>query len=184
LIGDTVTLRKAGDVIPEVLGPVAALRDGSESEFVMPTRCPSCGTELGQQKEGDKDLRCPNSDRKSTRLNSSHVSISYAVFCLTSTSTHDVSTPALHDALPILLIGDTVTLRKAGDVIPEVLGPVAALRDGSESEFVMPTRCPSCGTELGQQKEGDKDLRCPNSRSCPAQLANRLFYLGSRAAFD
>ena len=83
-----------------------------------------------------------------------------------------------------VLIGDTVTLRKAGDVIPEVLGPVAALRDGSESEFVMPTRCPSCGTELGQQKEGDKDLRCPNSRSCPAQLANRIFYLASRAAFD
>ncbi len=83
-----------------------------------------------------------------------------------------------------VLIGDTVTLRKAGDVIPEVLGPVAALRDGSEREFLMPTRCPSCGTELGQQKEGDKDLRCPNSRSCPAQLANRIFYLASRAAFD
>ncbi|SDS38031.1 DNA ligase (NAD+) [Brevibacterium siliguriense] len=83
-----------------------------------------------------------------------------------------------------VLIGDTVTLRKAGDVIPEVLGPVAALRDGSEHEFVMPTRCPSCGTELGEQKEGDKDLRCPNSRSCPAQLANRIFYLASRAAFD
>ncbi|MGO3024709.1 MAG: NAD-dependent DNA ligase LigA [Brevibacterium sp.] len=83
-----------------------------------------------------------------------------------------------------VLIGDTVTLRKAGDVIPEVLGPVVALRDGSEQEFVMPTHCPSCGTELGEQKEGDKDLRCPNSRSCPAQLANRIFYLASRAAFD
>ena len=65
-----------------------------------------------------------------------------------------------------------------------MLGPVAALRDGSEHEFVMPTHCPSCGTELGEQKEGDKDLRCPNSRSCPAQLANRIFYLASRAAFD
>ncbi|UVI34966.1 NAD-dependent DNA ligase LigA [Brevibacterium spongiae] len=83
-----------------------------------------------------------------------------------------------------VLIGDTVTLRKAGDVIPEVLGPVVAQRDGSEHEFVMPTHCPSCGTELGEQKEGDKDLRCPNSRSCPAQLANRIFYLASRAAFD
>jgi DNA ligase (NAD+) len=83
-----------------------------------------------------------------------------------------------------VLIGDTVTLRKAGDVIPEVLGPVAALRDGTEREFAMPTHCPSCGTELGEQKEGDKDLRCPNSRSCPAQLANRIFYLASRAAFD
>ncbi|HCG57088.1 MAG TPA: NAD-dependent DNA ligase LigA [Brevibacterium sp.] len=83
-----------------------------------------------------------------------------------------------------VLIGDTVTLRKAGDVIPEVLGPVVALRDGSEYEFVMPTHCPSCGTELGEQKAGDKDKRCPNSRSCPAQLANRIFYLASRAAFD
>ncbi|MGO2036518.1 MAG: NAD-dependent DNA ligase LigA [Brevibacterium sp.] len=83
-----------------------------------------------------------------------------------------------------VLIGDTVTLRKAGDVIPEVLGPVVAQRDGSEHEFVMPTDCPSCGTKLGEQKEGDKDLRCPNSRSCPAQLANRIFYLASRAAFD
>lgn len=83
-----------------------------------------------------------------------------------------------------VLIGDTVTLRKAGDVIPEVLGPVVAARDGSEYEFVMPTHCPSCGTELGEQKSGDKDKRCPNSRSCPAQLANRIFYLASRAAFD
>ncbi|WP_309132362.1 NAD-dependent DNA ligase LigA [Brevibacterium sp.] len=83
-----------------------------------------------------------------------------------------------------VLIGDTVTLRKAGDVIPEVLGPVVAARDGSEREFVMPTHCPSCGTELGEQKAGDKDLRCPNARSCPAQLANRIFYLASRAAFD
>ncbi|MFF8893007.1 NAD-dependent DNA ligase LigA [Brevibacterium casei] len=83
-----------------------------------------------------------------------------------------------------VLIGDTVTLRKAGDVIPEVLGPVVAARDGSEREFVMPTHCPSCGTLLGEQKEGDKDLRCPNARSCPAQLANRVYYLASRAAFD
>lgn len=83
-----------------------------------------------------------------------------------------------------VLIGDTVTLRKAGDVIPEVLGPVVAARDGSEREFVMPTHCPSCGTLLGEQKEGDKDVRCPNARSCPAQLANRVYYLASRAAFD
>ncbi|GAA3834743.1 NAD-dependent DNA ligase LigA [Brevibacterium ammoniilyticum] len=83
-----------------------------------------------------------------------------------------------------VLIGDTVTLRKAGDVIPEVLGPVVAARDGSERAFVMPTHCPSCGTLLGEQKEGDKDVRCPNARSCPAQLANRVYYLASRAAFD
>ncbi|MCM1011966.1 NAD-dependent DNA ligase LigA [Brevibacterium sp. XM4083] len=83
-----------------------------------------------------------------------------------------------------VLIGDTVTLRKAGDVIPEVLGPVVAARDGSEREFVMPTHCPSCGTLLGEQKEGDKDVRCPNAQSCPAQVTNRIFYLASRAAFD
>src|SRR5699024_1564388 len=65
-------------------------------------------------------------------------------------------------------IGDTVVLRKAGDVIPEILGPVADLRDGSERPFVMPTQCPACGTTLAEQKEGDKDIRCPNSRTCPA----------------
>jgi DNA ligase (NAD+) len=83
-----------------------------------------------------------------------------------------------------VLIGDTVVLRKAGDVIPEILGPVADLRDGTERGFVMPTRCPSCGTELGPEKEGDVDLRCPNTRTCPAQLRERLFHLGSRNALD
>ncbi len=83
-----------------------------------------------------------------------------------------------------VLIGDTVVLRKAGDVIPEILGPVADLRDGSETAFVMPTHCPSCGTELAEQKEGDKDIRCPNSKECPAQLRERLFSLASRGAFD
>ena len=83
-----------------------------------------------------------------------------------------------------VLIGDTIVLRKAGDVIPEILGPVADLRDGSEREFVMPTHCPSCGTELAEQKEGDKDIRCPNSKECPAQLRERLFSLASRGAFD
>ncbi len=83
-----------------------------------------------------------------------------------------------------VLIGDTVVLRKAGDVIPEILGPVVELRDGSEQPFVMPTHCPACGTELAEQKEGDKDIRCPNARSCPAQLRERLFSLASRGAFD
>lgn len=83
-----------------------------------------------------------------------------------------------------VLIGDTVVLRKAGDVIPEILGPVADLRDGTEREFVMPTHCPSCGTELRPQKEGDKDIRCPNSKACPAQLRERLFSLAGRGAFD
>jgi DNA ligase (NAD+) len=83
-----------------------------------------------------------------------------------------------------VLIGDTVVLRKAGDVIPEVLGPVAALRDGSERAFVMPTHCPACGTELAAAKEGDVDIRCPNARSCPAQLRERMFHLAHRSAFD
>jgi DNA ligase (NAD+) len=83
-----------------------------------------------------------------------------------------------------VLIGDTVVLRKAGDVIPEILGPVRDLRDGSERAFVMPTECPSCATTLAPAKEGDVDIRCPNTRSCPAQLVERLFYLSGRGGFD
>ena len=83
-----------------------------------------------------------------------------------------------------VLIGDTVVLRKAGDVIPEILGPVVDLRDGTERPFVMPTHCPSCGTALRPEKEGDKDIRCPNSQECPAQLRERLYSLASRGAFD
>jgi DNA ligase (NAD+) len=83
-----------------------------------------------------------------------------------------------------VLIGDTVVLRKAGDVIPEVLGPVVELRDGTEREFVMPSNCPECGTPLAPAKEGDVDLRCPNSRSCPAQVRGRVEHVGSRGALD
>ncbi|MCX5093038.1 NAD-dependent DNA ligase LigA [Streptomyces sp. NBC_00365] len=83
-----------------------------------------------------------------------------------------------------VLIGDTVVLRKAGDVIPEILGPVVDLRDGGEREFVMPAECPECGTPLRPMKEADVDLRCPNARSCPAQLRERLFYLAGRKALD
>ena len=83
-----------------------------------------------------------------------------------------------------VLIGDTVVLRKAGDVIPEIVGPVVALRDGSEREFGMPTLCPSCGSPLAPGKEGDVDLRCTNPQSCPAQLTERIYYAASRAAFD
>jgi DNA ligase (NAD+) len=77
-----------------------------------------------------------------------------------------------------------VVLRKAGDVIPEIVGPVVDVRDGSEREFVMPTHCPECGTELAYEKEGDADIRCPNSRACPAQLRERLFHVAGRGAFD
>ncbi|EGX58966.1 NAD-dependent DNA ligase LigA [Streptomyces zinciresistens K42] len=83
-----------------------------------------------------------------------------------------------------VLIGDTVVLRKAGEVIPEILGPVVDLRDGSEREFVMPAECPECGTPLRAMKEADIDLRCPNARRCPAQLRERLFYLAGRKALD
>ncbi|MFI1763271.1 NAD-dependent DNA ligase LigA [Streptomyces sp. NPDC020800] len=83
-----------------------------------------------------------------------------------------------------VLIGDTVVIRKAGDVIPEILGPVADLRDGSEREFVMPGECPECGTPLRPMKEGDIDLRCPNARTCPAQLRERVTYLAGRDCLD
>lgn len=83
-----------------------------------------------------------------------------------------------------ILIGDTVSLRKAGDVIPEILGPVVALRDGSEKSFRMPQSCPECGTKLAPAAEGDVDLRCSNSKSCPAQLRERVAYIGSRSALD
>ncbi|MGO3886107.1 MAG: NAD-dependent DNA ligase LigA, partial [Mycetocola sp.] len=83
-----------------------------------------------------------------------------------------------------VLIGDTIILRKAGDVIPEVLGPVVELRDGSEYAFVMPSECPECGTPLRAMKEGDIDLRCPNARSCPAQVRGRVEHLGSRGGLD
>ncbi|GAB3906463.1 hypothetical protein GCM10027612_77800 [Microbispora bryophytorum subsp. camponoti] len=83
-----------------------------------------------------------------------------------------------------MLIGDTVVLRKAGDVIPEIVGPVVDLRQGGEREFVMPTHCPECGTELAYEREGDADLRCPNARSCPAQLRERIYFAAGRNAFD
>jgi DNA ligase (NAD+) len=94
----------------------------------------------------------------------------------------------LHNAQEVerkgVLIGDTVFLRKAGDVIPEILGPVVEERDGSERAFVMPTSCPDCGTPLAPEKDGDADIRCPNTRSCPAQLRERLFHVAGRGAFD
>ena len=99
-----------------------------------------------------------------------------------------VSMATLHNGFEVerkgVLIGDMVFLRKAGDVIPEVLGPVVEERDGSERAFVMPVRCPECGTPLKPEKEGDKDIRCPNARSCPAQMRERLFHVASRGAFD
>ncbi|HBJ73548.1 MAG TPA: DNA ligase (NAD(+)) LigA [Actinobacteria bacterium] len=99
-----------------------------------------------------------------------------------------VAMATLHNGYEVarkgVLIGDMVFLRKAGDVIPEVLGPVLELRTGKEREFQMPANCPECASVLAPEKEGDKDLRCPNSRSCPAQLRERLIHISSRGALD
>ncbi|RKR90614.1 DNA ligase (NAD+) [Micromonospora pisi] len=99
-----------------------------------------------------------------------------------------VALATLHNAREVarkgVLIGDTVVVRKAGDVIPEVLGPVVDLRPADARPFEMPTHCPACGTPLAPAKEGDIDIRCPNARSCPAQLRERVFHLAGRGAFD
>ena len=101
-----------------------------------------------------------------------------------STITH----ATLHNSEEILrkgvLIGDVVVIRKAGDVIPEVLGPVIDRRTGKEKAFVMPTHCPECSTALRAMTEGDVDIRCPNIQNCPAQLRERIYYIGSRAALN
>jgi DNA ligase (NAD+) len=99
-----------------------------------------------------------------------------------------VALATLHNAREVarkgVLIGDTVVIRKAGDVIPEVLGPVVDLRPADARPFEMPQRCPDCDTPLAPAKEGDVDIRCPNSLACPGQLRERLSYLGSRSALD
>ena len=99
-----------------------------------------------------------------------------------------VSNATLHNMEEVvrkgILIGDVVVLRKAGDVIPEILGPVLEKRDGTQRAFVMPSTCPECGSKLRAMSQGDVDIRCPNTRSCPAQLRERIYYIGSRAALD
>ncbi len=112
----------------------------------------------------------------------------YAVMEPAKVAGSTVEMATLHNAAEVLrkgvLIGDMVFLRKAGDVIPEVIGPVVEERTGAERAFVMPTHCPECGTPLAPAKEGDVDIRCPNTRSCPAQLRERVFHVASRGAFD
>jgi len=111
----------------------------------------------------------------------------FAVMEPVKVSGSTVDRATLHNADEItrkgVLIGDMVILRKAGDVIPEVLGPVVDLRKGNEREFTFPTACPACGTTLAKE-EDEVDWRCPNARSCPAQLRERLFHLAGRGAFD
>jgi len=112
----------------------------------------------------------------------------YAVMEPAKVAGTTVAMATLHNADEVarkgVLIGDNVFLRKAGDVIPEVIGPVVEDRDGSQRAFVMPTHCPECGTALGPEREADVDIRCPNSRACPAQLRERLFHVASRGALD
>ncbi len=112
----------------------------------------------------------------------------YAVMAPAKVAGSTVEMATLHNASEVarkgVLIGDLVFLRKAGDVIPEVIGPVMEERTGAERAFVMPTRCPECGTTLAPAKEGDVDIRCPNTRSCPAQLRERIFHVASRGAMD
>ena len=130
-----------------------------------------------------------------TKLNDIAVSVGrtgratpFAVLEPVFVSGSTVSMATLHNQHEVkrkgVMIGDTVVVRKAGEIIPEVLGPVADLRDGTEREFVYPELCPVCGTKLAPAKEGDADWRCPNTRSCPAQLSARLEYIASRGVFD
>jgi DNA ligase (NAD+) len=112
----------------------------------------------------------------------------YAVMAPVKVAGSTVEMATLHNASEVkrkgVLIGDRVVIRKAGDVIPEVLGPVVEARTGNEREFVMPTECPSCGTTLAYEKEGDADIRCPNAQFCPGQRAERLAYVAGRSALD
>ena len=112
----------------------------------------------------------------------------YAVMQPVSVAGSTVSQATLHNQDVVkakgVLIGDTIVLRKAGDVIPEVLGPVLERRDGTERPFVMPANCPECGSVLAPAKEGDIDLRCPNAENCPAQVRGRVEHIGSRGGLD
>lgn len=130
-----------------------------------------------------------------TRLLSIEVSVGrtgrvtpYAVMEPVQVAGTTVSMATLHNPFEVerkgVLIGDMIFLRKAGEIIPEILGPVIEERTGSERPFQMPTTCPECGAALAPESEGDKDIRCPNAQSCPAQLRERLFHVGSRGGLD
>ena len=159
--------------------------------------------ELARQRELGTTSRAPRwaiaykypPEQVNTKLLDIRVSIGrtgratpFAVLAPVTVAGSEVEFATLHNQDQVkakgVLIGDTVVMRKAGDVIPEILGPVVDLRDGTETEFVMPTNCPECGTQLAAATEGDVDLRCPNSISCPAQLRERIAYIGSRSALD
>jgi DNA ligase (NAD+) len=157
---------------------------------------------LGQQRTLGSTSRAPRwavaykypPEEVTTRLRKIEVNVGrtgrvtpFGIMDAVQVSGSTVTNATLHNADEIkrkgVLIGDMVVLRKAGDVIPEIVGPVTDLRTGEEQEFVFPDRCPACGTKL-EREEGEVDWRCPNTRSCPAQLRERLFHLASRAALD
>jgi len=159
--------------------------------------------ELARQRELGATSRAPRwaiaykypPEQVNTKLLDIRVSIGrtgratpFAVLAPVKVAGSEVEFATLHNQDQVkakgILIGDTVVLRKAGDVIPEILGPVVGLRSGSEYEFVMPTHCPECHSPLAPSQEGDVDLRCPNAESCPAQLRERIAYIGSRSALD
>ena len=159
--------------------------------------------EIARQRELGKTSRAPRwaiaykypPEQVNTKLLDIKVSIGrtgratpFAVLAPVKVAGSEVEFATLHNQDQVrskgILIGDTIVLRKAGDVIPEILGPVASLRDGSERAFQMPENCPECGTLLAPAAEGDVDLRCSNNRSCPAQLRERIAYIGSRSALD
>lgn len=159
--------------------------------------------EIARQRELGKTSRAPRwaiaykypPEQVNTKLLDIKVSIGrtgratpFAVLAPVKVAGSEVEFATLHNQDQVvskgILIGDTIVLRKAGDVIPEILGPVTSLRDGSERAFQMPETCPECGTLLAPAAEGDVDLRCSNGRSCPAQLRERIAYIGSRSALD
>ncbi|MEY2825844.1 MAG: NAD-dependent ligase LigA, partial [Actinomycetota bacterium] len=159
--------------------------------------------ELARQRELGTTSRAPRwaiaykypPEQVNTKLLDIRVSIGrtgratpFAVLQPVKVAGSEVEFATLHNADQVvskgILIGDTVVLRKAGDVIPEILGPVVQLRDGSEKTFVMPKKCPECQSKLAPATEGDVDLRCPNAKSCPAQLRERIAYIGSRSVLD
>ena len=159
--------------------------------------------ELARQRELGTTSRAPRwaiaykypPEQVNTKLVDIRVSIGrtgratpFAVLQPVKVAGSEVEFATLHNADQVvskgILIGDTVVLRKAGDVIPEILGPVVQLRNGSEKKFVMPKKCPECESKLAPATEGDVDLRCPNAKSCPAQLRERIAYIGSRSVLD
>ena len=159
--------------------------------------------ELARQRELGNTSRAPRwaiaykypPEQVNTKLLDIRVSIGrtgratpFAVLQPVKVAGSEVEFATLHNADQVIskgiLIGDTVVLRKAGDVIPEILGPVVQLRNGSEKKFVMPKKCPECESKLAPATEGDVDLRCPNAKSCPAQLRERIAYIGSRSVLD